>query len=252
MSFDRRHVEKWVAYATLYVSRFGLSVIPMGSDKNPLIKWLDLQSRRPTVSELLTWPKENLAIVTGAISNLVVVDCESREDAEWFYKERGKSPVVVQSRRGFHFYFQHPGQRVANAQKVGKNEGMAHTYDVRGDGGCVLAPPSLHSAGEYRWSIPLIEPNKLPHFDPSWRQETVGLLKSDREIRDAQAYISKIRAVQGSGGNSDTFRAACALKDAGLAESEALLALREWNRTNADPPWSDRDLLQKIRSAYAR
>lgn len=251
MGYDRQHAEKWVAYATLYVSRFGLSVIPMGSDKKPLIKWLDLQSRRPTVAELLGWPKENLAIVTGAISNLVVVDCESREDAEWFYKERGKSSAIVQSRRGFHLYFQHPGQRVANAQKVGKNDGMTHTYDVRGDGGYVLAPPSLHSAGAYKWSIPLIETGKLPRFDPSWRPETVGLMKSEREIRDAQAYIGKIRAVSGSGGHGDTFRAACVLKDAGLSEGEALMALQEWNRTNADPPWGDRDLLHKVRSAFA-
>jgi hypothetical protein len=166
MTFDQQHAELWVAYATLYVAKFGLSVLPMGRDKKPLIKWVDLQDRRPTVKELLSWKKENLAIITGAISNLVVVDCESREDAEWFYRERGKTPVVVQSKRGFHLYFRHPGQRVANAQKVGKPIGMKHTYDVRGDGGYVLAPPSLHSEGAYQWRCPMRATSELPPFDP--------------------------------------------------------------------------------------
>ena len=248
--FDRSHEHRWVAAASLYVEKYGLSVIPMGSNKKPLIKWLELQRRRPSLDELLGWPKENLAIVTGAISNLVVVDCESREDAEWFYRERGKSPVVVKTRRGFHFYFRHPGQPVANAQKVGARNGMQHTYDVRGDGGYVLAPPSLHSEGAYAWRQSLVATSELPPFDTAWRPEST-YPSHDREIRDAVAYIQSIRAVAGSGGHNDTFRAAMVLRDSGLSEAEALMALQEWNRTNADPPWSDRELLHKIRSAYA-
>lgn len=238
------HAEKWLAYALLYTERFGLSVIPMSRDKRPLVKWLEYQDRRPTVKELLAWPKESLAIVTGAVSNLVVVDCESREDAQWFWKERGTSPVVVQTRRGYHLYFRHPGQPVKNGQRIEEK------YDVRGDGGYVLAPPSLHRAGAYRWIRPMVATAGLPVFRPEWRPETRSAESYERVIHDGTAYIAKIRAVSGSGGHNDTYRAACALRAAGLRESEALVTLQAWNRTNAEPPWSDKDLLHKIREAF--
>lgn len=119
-----------LAEAVCYVFRDGFSVIPMGQDKKPLIKWKEYQDRKPTFEEIVAWPDTcNLAIITGAISSIVVVDCESREDAEWFYRNRGKTPCVVQTRRGFHLYFRHPGQPVKNAQRV------EDRYDVRGDGG---------------------------------------------------------------------------------------------------------------------
>ena len=65
------------------------------------------------------------------------------------------------------------------------------------------------------------------------------------------AYIAKIVAVAGQGGHNETWRAVQRLKDSELSEAEALLAMQEWNRTNAKPPWSDRELLHKIRGVYA-
>lgn len=244
----------WTSMAVLYAAKFGLSVIPMNDEKKPMIKWAELQERRPTVSEIVGWvdlwdgEPENLAIITGAVSNLCVIDCDSRPAAIWFHKKHGGSPVMVRTRRGIHFYFRHPGQRIANASKI---EADGVTYDVRGDGGYVLAPPSLHSAGAYSWIKPLIETDKLPPFDPTWRPERATQERSEREIRDGIKYIAHIRAVAGQRGHDETYRAACSLRESGLSESEALLALQAWNRVNAEPPWSDRELLHKIRSAYS-
>jgi hypothetical protein len=240
------HGELWTALACTYVGKYGLSVIPIGQDKKPLVKWTDYQSRHPSVKELLAWQKENLAIVTGSISNLVIVDCESKEDAIWFAKYRSKSPSMVQTKRGYHFYFRHPGGRVQNAQKV-KDEQGTPRYDVRGDGGYALAPPSVNR----KWIKPLIMPSELPVFDMAWRPETRIYEASEGQIRDAVKYISKIQAIAGQDGHGNTYRAACVLADSGLSEGEALVALQEWNRTNADPPWSDRDLLHKVKSAFA-
>jgi len=217
----------------------------MGMDKKPLIKWKEYQDRKPTFEEIASWPEGcNLAIVTGAVSGIVVVDCESREDAEWFYRSRGKSPCVVQTKRGFHLYFRHPGQPVKNAQRV------EDRYDVRGDGGYVLAPPSKHDEGAYTWKLPFMGHKLLPVFDMTWRPVHKTEDSVEREISDGMAYISTIRAVAGQRGHDDTWRAANALKDSGLRECEALLCLLEWNRTNAEPPWGDKEILHKIKSAY--
>ena len=241
------HAETWLAHAMLYVERFGMSVIPMTEDKKPAIKWAEFQERRPTVKELLDWPKMNLAIVTGAISGICVIDCESREDAEWFWRNRGTSPAIVQTKRGFHLYFRHPGEKVMNGTHI------EDRYDVRGDGGYVLAPPSRHSEGAYKWVKPLVAATTLPMFDPAWRpiRNSPDNGAEDREIRNAVKYISCIKAVSGQSGHNETYRAACVLRSAGFSEGAALLALQDWNKTNADPPWSDRELLHKIRSAFS-
>lgn len=242
-----KHGERWIAAAVLYVEKYGLSVIPMSIDKRPCVKWKEYQERKPTIRELLHWPKQNLGIITGKISNLVVVDCESLEDAQWFWTHRSRSPSVVKTRRGYHLYFRHPDEPVQNATHV------ENRYDVRADGGYVLAPPSLHSEGSYQWTKwhGLVATDKLPAFNPQWRPPTPSSqTTSDRKIRDGVAYISKIHAVAGQGGHSDTFRAAVRLRQAELTESEALLAMQEWNRTNANPPWSDKELLHKVTGAY--
>jgi len=229
----------------LYTQKFRLSVIPMGENKKPLIPWKEYQDKIPTVREILGWGKENLAIVTGAVSNLVVVDCESRDDAEWFYKTRGQSPVIVRTKRGFHFYFRHPGERVQNACKV------ENRYDVRGDGGYVLAPPSKHSDGAYSWVKPICETSQLPVFNASWRPPPPAI-DDEKAICDGEAYISKTFATSGDNGHNNTYKAVCYLKRSGLTAAEALLAMMRWNRTNADPPWTERELLHKVQSVYGR
>lgn len=237
---------KSLAWAAVYVEKFGLSVIPIGQDKKPCIKWGEYQCRRATIEEIISWPsKANIAVVTGAISNLVIVDCESPEDAKWFWNTKGKTETSVKTKRGYHLYFRHPGGHVPNAQKVdGK-------YDVRGDGGYALLPPSEHSEGEYSWHKPFCGTANLPVFDMAWRP-IVSRSFDDKKFTDGIKYISHIRAISGSGGHADTYRAACVLKESGLSEAEALLALQEWNETNADPKWTSRELLHKISGAYCQ
>ncbi len=91
----------------------------------------------------------------------------------------------------------------------------------------------------------------MPMSDMAWRPDVAPRTTDDREIADGAAYIEKIFAVEGKGGNSDTYRAACKLQESGLSESAALWALLAWNKTNAEPPWSERDLLRIIESVYS-
>lgn len=236
------------AKAVWYVERFGYSVIPIGVDKKPGIKWAEFQSRKPEFEEVMSWPEfTGLAVVTGEISGIVVVDCDSKDSAKWFTQNVAKSPMICQSKRGYHFYFKYPDVRIQNAVKV---QGQ---YDVRGDGGYILLPPSKHSEGQYEWLRDFgPRPNEiLPTFDPAWRPETKPSYEvQDRKIKDGQKYIAKIHSLEGQGGDQQCFKAACALAASGLSEGEALLALQEWNETNAQPKWSNRELLHKIRSAF--
>jgi hypothetical protein len=136
----------------------GWSIIPIRSgDKRPLIRWEEFQSRRPRVEEVRAWfsgwPEAGIGIVTGAVSGLVVLDIDFRHGGEAslerLERQHGRLPATVECRSGGggrHLYFAHPGALVRN--KVG----LAPGVDLRGDGGYVIAPPSLHTSGvRYAW-----------------------------------------------------------------------------------------------------
>lgn len=171
--------------ADLYLE-LGLSIIPISlTEKKPAISWKEYQSRQPTEEEVDGWfndgvPCEGgttkvfgLGIVTGAISNLVVVDCDNQEALEYAVNDGAIfSNITVKTTRGNHFYFRHPGFPVSN--KVG---GVSTDWpnlnglDLRGDGGYVVAPPSL------KWST---KENRFVH---QYRFET------SEDIHDAFLWL---------------------------------------------------------------
>lgn len=128
----------------------GYSVIPLHKgSKIPVVKWMEFQKRLPTVDEISDWFSNdcNLGFVTGAISNLVVIDVDTLKGgkAEKIY-DRFPTELIAKTGNGYHFYYKHPGWHVDNA--VALEDGI----DVRGDGGYVVAPPSVHPNGAiYRW-----------------------------------------------------------------------------------------------------
>lgn len=74
---------------------------------------------------------------------------------------------------------------------------------------------------------------------------------SDASVVDrARKYVATIPpAISGQGGHPQTFKVACVLVCGfALNESDALALLTEWN-AGCQPPWSERELRHKIRSA---
>lgn len=145
--------------AALRYLSLGWSVIPLRPrQKQPLVRWQSYQQTRPSIEQVKEWfsdhPDANVGIVTGALSGLVVVDVDPAHGGEdsLVELERGRQalPHTVEALTGGggrHIYLRHPGGTVPN--KVG----LAPGIDVRGDGGMVVAPPSVHpSGGHYEWA----------------------------------------------------------------------------------------------------
>jgi hypothetical protein len=143
--------------ALAYLER-GWSVIPtVEKAKRPAIPWKRYQSKLVSEKTLRGWfrrsPEDNVSIVTGALSGLVVIDVDPRHGGNESLKElesaHGALPETMESVTGGggrHLYFRHPGGSVHNRTNIEPG------IDLRGDGGCIVAPPSIHPSGKrYRW-----------------------------------------------------------------------------------------------------
>lgn len=146
------HTELLLQSALTYLS-YDFSVIPVdGKTKIPIIQWKEYQDRRASKEEIESWIKQypdmDIGIVTGSISNLIVIDQENGADFALF--SRHETPTVITGGGGRHFYFSYIDESVANAVRF-----MPLT-DIRSTGGYVVAPPSKHKSGNnYVWDIPL-------------------------------------------------------------------------------------------------
>lgn len=126
-------------YALKYL-KFGVSIIPVGKDKRPLLaSWKEFQERKATEEEVRGWfekyPDANIGIVTGKISGITVVDVDVKKGGS---KDRfpQETAIVETGNKGFHLYYKyHAG--------MGNKAEVFQGVDIRGDGGYVVAPPSV-------------------------------------------------------------------------------------------------------------
>jgi len=137
--------------AIRYLNR-GFAVVP-AQGKRPLVNWRKYQEVLPSQDEVVFWwgrfPNADIALVTGAVSGVVVVDVDG-ETAEKFTP----TAIVKSSPGHYHYYYAHPGGIVPCSAGV-----LAPEIDVRGDGGVVILPPSVHVDkqgkldGRYTWIV---------------------------------------------------------------------------------------------------
>jgi len=157
-----------------YLER-GWSVIPaVEKAKRPALAWKRYQSRLVSEKTLREWfrrsPKYNVSIVTGALSGLVVLDVDPRHGGKESLKDlehaHGALPGTMESITGGggrHLYFVHPGGHVPNRTNIEPG------IDLRGDGGCIVAPPSVHPSGKrYRWKKGHGPDDITPAMLPDW------------------------------------------------------------------------------------
>jgi RecA-family ATPase len=204
-------------------------------------------------------PGANLGLATGIDNGLVVLDVDDTDSFGQLLAEHGELPddcPMFKTGRGFQVVFSHPpGKRVANS--AGK---IAKGIDVRGAGGYVVAPPSVHYTGnQYTW---LQYPGVL-HEPPEWMISR----KADAEpipveidseaahrelLEEAWEHLeAQGPAIEGQAGDEHTLNA-CRLLANGyrLTEGECWALLSDWN-VKCVPPWDEAGLRTKLRNAVA-
>jgi hypothetical protein len=159
--------------SALDYARRGWQVLPLEpAGKRPLGALVPHGLKEATTDETTirqwwtTEPNANVGIATGAVSGLVVIDVDGADGAQELRElvdqhGRFKATWARTGSGGWHAYLQYPGVEVRNsAGKLGPG------LDVRGDGGYVVAPPSIHPCGgRYTWRN-AIHGSHLPPMPP--------------------------------------------------------------------------------------
>ncbi len=193
------------------------------------------------------WPNANVGLRTGARSGIVVLDVDAgtggRETLVQLVAHYGPLPptlTVETGGGGIHLVFAHPGVRVTTqAGQLGPG------LDVRGDGGYIVAPPSLHRSGRrYQW-VPGTAEGRSPAPLPPW---IVG-----RAARPAgsSAHLADEAPILEGQRNTTLTSLAGKLRHDGLSERAILAALLVVNEERCDPPLDEREVT-KIAQSIAR
>lgn len=244
------HLKAALSYLDL-----GWAVIPAGERmKRPIVPWQRYQHEMPSrnaVSEWFSrWPNANLSVVTGEISGIVVVDIDPKNGGDdalaEMEKGHGKLPETVEAVTGGggrHLYFRYPGRETRN------RVGLAPGIDMRGDGGSIIVPPSIHPSGNpYRWKKGRA-PGEIPIAElPVWLEQP--RFKGDGSQGHRLAYWRELvrEGVKAGQRNNAIASFAGHLLWHGVDPDVVMELLLSWNRVRASPPLDDDEVIRTVLS----
>jgi hypothetical protein len=229
--------------AMLYLAK-GFSLIPLRpKDKKPAIaSWKEFQDRKPSEAELKIWfadgTQNNLGIVTGKVSGIVVVDFDSQEAIEFAERNNFPDTPSVATGKGFHAYYRYK-EGVRNFQK----RDDLPQIDLRGDGGYVVAPPSIHPSGkQYQW----VNGKGLDDLSLAELPEIIIAQKPEEKVPLKDLY----QGVDKGSRNGSLTRLVGSWVNDHLSFQECLKMAFQWNEINLPPETDRREIEQTVKSIF--
>ena len=190
-----------------------------------------------------TWPEANIAICTGAVSGIAVLDIDGAEGEASLTEleaRHGKLPetLIAITGKGRHFLFEHPGEDVKSKSGVAWN---GSKIDARGDGGYIVAAPSNHVSGrQYAWQNPDISPVPMP----AWLIEVINAknikpISSKAGTRKQEPAYKGHDPIPDGERNSTLASLAGSMRRRGMSAEAILDALLAENQQRCNPPLED-------------
>jgi hypothetical protein len=191
-------------------------------------------------------PHYNVAIATGSVSKVFAVDIDGLDAESELRKleaEHGALPATVEviTARGRHIYLQMPDSPLRNsAGKIGPG------IDVRGDGGYVLAPPSIHPSGKaYAWSVDCAGAFAAA---PDWLLAKIVERQNGRTATPPAEWRGLMAGVGEGQRNTAATRLAGYLLRRRVDVIVALETLQLWNAQRCQPPLPACDIERIVNS----
>lgn len=252
------------AAALYYAVEMGWAVFPLAPHgKVPLIGKAQggngLLDASTDPDQIWQWwsetPTANVGIATGDRSGLVVVDVDGAagEDALSDYGVMPGTPTASTG-KGRHLLFARPADGLRNS--AGK---LGPQLDVRGDGGYIVAPPSVHPSGAvYRWTevpgrVPLAP---VPDAIVDRLRGVVGRIAGPSAEREPSRAIDVVFTGVAEGGRNQALAEYVGrLFRLGARELEVLELARGVNHTKFRPPLPAEEVeavVKSIAAAHAR
>lgn len=210
-------------------------------------------------------PNDGIGIVTGRVSGIICIDIDNkpgRSAVAWYHANVDilGNPLVEQTPSGgYHLYYKYP----ANGDFFKSNKDKIHDgVEFMADGGrYVITAPSLHY--KMHNDIKLTDLAFEGEEPPQWLlDQVVNVYQQELEKPEFEPevpadltrcidFISHMNpAISGSGGDQQTYAAACRCRDFGLTQSQAFTVLKEYFNPRCQPPWSDKELKAKVVNGY--
>ena len=237
-----------------YAAKYGWAVFPIRPEtKKPLTPHGCKDAKKdtgPIKAWWRKWPNASVGIATGSISSLVVIDEDLDEDkgvdgiqtmAAW-EKDNGELPETVRAitgRGGAHLYFHYTGS------DIGNRAGIIEGVDVRGEGGYVIAPPSIHPNGaSYEWEC---DPEETPLAEVN--EIVKRFLSTGAAGREDGEKFQLPQIIESGHRNQILYSFACSLQAQGLSDDAILAAVKAENAARCVPPIDDGEISQLVGSA---
>ncbi len=209
--------------------------------KHPRVRWTDYTSRLPTKRELRAWfdddPKgSNIGLVTGLISNLVVVDCDGESGARTARKALRLPRQTLVARTGgggLHYFYK------ANGLQVPSRIAMLPEVDIKAERGFVVIPPSRHKSGrKYKW-LRRMEPVACD-LSPLLREEGEAL------VNESGWYTELLQGVEEGARGHAASKLTGRYFGLGLSTTEVFMLMSAWNDLNS-PPLPRKELVTTVK-----
>lgn len=191
------------------------------------------------------WPEANIGIATGSASGFWVLDVDTKDGGpaslEELIDNYGELPETVEAitgSGGSHYLFKHvPGIQNQTSQ-------IAKGLDIRGEGGYIVAAPSIHISGKtYEWELSGRPLEKSVQEAPEW---LLALIRTNTGSKPTAKPVSHWATILQGVGNGQRNHSAASLTGyllrKGLDPEIAFLLINGWNRGMNNPPMEDAEL----------
>lgn len=199
------------------------------------------------------WPEANIGILAGKEGGMVVIDVDGPEGENTLRQlERllGNLPSTLEAStgKGRHLYFVVDGETEIRNSAGALGVGL----DVRGEGGYVVGPGSVHENGRiYEW---IEEDESLAELPRKWVDFILGR-QHNAKGTEGKGEQNEMAAENGSIGegrrNSDLHSFASSLVHKGMPKKAVLQSVMALNESSCSPPLGEKEVRNIVESAWS-